>query len=267
MQQLATLAQVKLWIPKLTSSDDDPLLKSLLARASGIIMAHLSRTDVAVRTVTETINGQGGPGILLREWPVVSVSSLSINGLAISAASNAIQSGYVWSTWDGSLPGGPQSLAVRGRSFPRGQQNVSIVYRAGYMTINEPHIIVAGSATTLDSNGSWCSDQGVTYSDGVPLVRVSAAPAIGQYRLNATTPGVYDFNVLENGEDVLISYGYVPAPLAQACVQMIGEWYRYRNRIGQKSVSLDGKETAAFDNSIMTDAIRRDLQPYRRVTL
>ena len=266
MQQLATLAQVKAWVPKLTSPDDEALLNSLIARATGIIMANISRSNVAVRTVTETLDGQGSSGLLLREWPVVSISSLSVNAQVIAEAANALVPGYVWSRWDGVLPGRPQSLAMRGRRFAVGSQNIAITYRAGYLAEEEVHTINAGQAITNDYNGAWCSDQGVTYTDGTPLVRVTGAPGVGQYQLGAT-PGIYNFNALDNNDNVLISYGYVPAPLGQACVQLVGEWYRYRGRIGQKSTSLDGKETASFDNSMLTDSIKMIIQPYRRVTL
>jgi len=46
---------------------------------------------------------------------------------------------------------------------------------------------------------------------------------------------------------------------------MVGERYRYKNRISEVSKSLGGQETMALSQKDMPDFIRTLLQPYKRV--
>ena len=76
---------------------------------------------------------------------------------------------------------------------------------------------------------------------------------------------IYTFNSGDNGAAVLISYGFVPSDLADACIELVSERYKYSERIGEKSHSLGGNETVSFDNSRFTPLVTAMLQPYRNV--
>ena len=65
---------------------------------------------------------------------------------------------------------------------------------------------VASGAVTVANSAQFIEDLGVRYSaTGLPLVRVSNAPAVGQYSVAA---GVYAFNVTENGVAMKFDYTY-----------------------------------------------------------
>jgi hypothetical protein len=274
---LTTLGDVKAWLGR-TDSNSDSLLSALITRASRHICSHLQRGLILPRTVNESRNGSGGDTLVLKEWPVISVSSVVVGHVTIpqaATASSSLQpgnsSGWACEMWNGTPPGRPQALYVNGytfgRSFPGAQntQNVSVSYQAGYQVSAEPQIVSAGTATVSAPFGDWATDEGVTYATGVPLEQVSGNPGVGQYQLGST-PGVYNFNAGDDGANVLISYGFIPSDLADACIELVAERYKYSERVGEKSHSLGGNETVSFDTSRFTPLIAAMLEPYRNVT-
>ena len=66
---------------------------------------------------------------------------------------------------------------------------------------------------------------------------------------------------------VLVSYtaGYAttPADVAQAAVELVGEAFRRRDRIGLSSKSLGGQEVVAFAQKDMNDTVKTLLAPYQ----
>jgi hypothetical protein len=72
-----------------------------------------------------------------------------------------------------------------------------------------------------------------------------------------------------HGAPVVVSYtaGYAttPAPVAQVVVELAGEAFRRRDRIGQSSKTLGGQETVAFQNTDMNATIKAMLAPYQAV--
>ncbi len=69
------------------------------------------------------------------------------------------------------------------------------------------------------------------------------------------------------GLPVVVTYtaGYATAPpdLAQAAIELVGEAFRRRDRIGQSSKSLGGQEVVGFSLKDMNDTIRALLSPYQ----
>jgi hypothetical protein len=86
---------------------------------------------------------------------------------------------------------------------------VPLPYRQ-YATADLPYIIATGTITyTVPNSGTWAVDQGVIWATGPnagnPAVKVTSAPAVGQYSVSA---GVYAFNTGDNGNAVNINYDY-----------------------------------------------------------
>ncbi len=108
--------------------------------------------------------------------------------------------------------------------------------------------------------GSWGADAGVTYANGTPLTPVSSNPTMGQYSVSS---GVYSFAAADANASVLISYSYIPADIEDACINMVGERYSYKGRIGYVSKSLAGQETVTFSVKNMPDYVKSALQPYK----
>jgi len=120
---LTTLANVKAWFaPPLTATADDALLARLVTAASQFIQIWLGRT-IAATAYAETRNGLGGTRLFLRNRPVLSVASLTVDGVAIAPASGPGQAGYLFDD---------SSVYLAGHAFSRGQQNVTVAYSAGY---------------------------------------------------------------------------------------------------------------------------------------
>jgi hypothetical protein len=67
---------------------------------------------------------------------------------------------------------------------------------------------------TVSNAASFADDMGVVFSStGLPLKKVSSAPAAGQYSVSAA--GVYTFNTGDSTKAVLISYTYTVAASGQ----------------------------------------------------
>lgn len=269
---LATLPDARAWcgVTGNVNADDD-LLRRLISAASRIILAYLARETVALRSATERYDGNGRERLLLRCWPAHSITSLSIDGAVIAAASlaSASPSGHALESWSGFPPGTRQRVDLFGGNlFSKGRQNVAITYLTGYGIVGEAATIPSdGKVTVAVPHGPWASDFGVTFATGAPMVAVAAGstPSAGQYAIAADTPGQYQFAVADATAAVLISYGYVPHDLYQACVELVAERYKYKDRIGQASKALGGQETASFSLKDLSDAIRMMLNPYRNV--
>ena len=120
---LTTLDNVKGWLsPPLASTGDDVLLTRLITAASQFIETWLNR-QIASAAYTETRDGDGGQKLVFANAPVTAVSSLAIDGIAVSPAPDAAFPGYIFS---------PTMLYLRGWRFRRGYQNVAVSYSAGY---------------------------------------------------------------------------------------------------------------------------------------
>jgi len=266
LNRLTALERVRDWAG-ITTTNDDVLLTRLIDEMSRFILSYIQRPTLFQNSFSDTYDGAGHQVQTLRHWPVLSVSSVTVNDINIVAASGTTGSGFVTEPWDGFPPGRPQSVALRGYEYCRGYSNVKIVYTAGFIITHEAHTVPASGNYTVAvdaPHGSWGSDQGVTYATGVPLTLVTSSPAVGQYTL---TGCMYGFAAADANAGVLISYSYIPADIEHACMEMVGERYRYKNRIGEISKSLGGQETIAFSQKAMPDYIRTLLQPYRRVVL
>ena len=124
---LTQRATLKGWFdPPITDTDNDTALDTLILRVSNVLcetpeLEGLSL--VAGADFTEARDGQGD-GVILRNWPVTSVTSVSVDGTTIPAATTATASGWL-------LDSESNGVRLRGYTFTRGIQNVVIVYKAG----------------------------------------------------------------------------------------------------------------------------------------
>jgi hypothetical protein len=268
---LTSLANAKTWAQSQGSTtNDDALLTRLVGSASRFILSYLQRPTLFQNLYTDVYDGMDTEMQMLRHWPVLSVSSVVIGRQTIPALASPTTGygcGYVLDPWDGFPPGKPQALTLRGHKFWRGYSNVSISYISGFVVQNEAQTVPSGSyqVTPYAPNGNFAVDQGVTYANGNPLNAVPSKPATGQYVAPVNGSPYYQFAAGDANAAVLLSYSYVPADIEDACINMVGERYSYRSRIGTVSKSLGGQETMAYSQKDMPDYIRTMLQPYRRV--
>jgi hypothetical protein len=270
---LAALADVKSWLSGSSGigSSDDTLLARLITDVSGAITAYLGRPSLTPRTYSERLDGNGKARFYLRHYPVLQMASLAVDNVAVPAAPIAgagapFGKGYLLEPWDGLPPGRPQALDLFHMLFHQGRQNVAVTYDAGYAIQSESASAPATpgpyTVTVAAPFGPWVSDNGVTYNNDTPLTAVAGAPAEGQYNVSA---GVYAFASADAGANVLISYGFIPAAINNACIEWVAERYRYRTRIGQSAQTVSGQMTSAYSLKDMPDFVRVSLDPYRSV--
>lgn len=119
--QLATVEQVKGYL-SIGNVVDDALLERMLHAASGYIQTWINRS-LDLQSYSALLDGNGSDTLVLRNFPIVSVSDLRINGAVIAAAADDSAMGYWFDDY---------RLMLRGRVFPRGRGNVRLNYQAGF---------------------------------------------------------------------------------------------------------------------------------------
>jgi len=260
---LVTLSDLKGWLG-IEGADDDDLLSALISQISRGILNYLNRPSLVPTTYMDVIDGTNKASVLLRYWPVQSISSCVIDDRSIPRSLSFSQTGFVLEPPGFSPPGSMQRLSLRHDVFHQGVQNITISYFAGYQfteTFSVPE--TAPFSITLDASlGMPCSNIAVIDSNGRTLSLAAQDPDAGQYTIASQT---YSFNAADAGLMVDITYGYVPADIAMAAKEWAAERYSYRSRIGQSSKSLGGQETVAFIVKDIPDFVARILQPYRCV--
>jgi hypothetical protein len=272
---LAALADVKTWLSGSSGigATDDALIARLVTDVSGAIAAYLGRPALTPRAYAERLDGNGKARIYLRHYPVLQMTSLAIDNVAVPAAPTPaagapFAKGYLLESWDGLPPGTPQALDLFHTVFREGRQNVTVAYSAGYAVMSESAVVPASpgpyTVTAAAPFGPWASDQGVTYNNNndMPLTAVAGTPSAGEYNVSG---GVYTFAAADAGAAVGISYGFIPAAINNACIEWVAERYRYRTRIGQSAQTVAGQMTAAYSLKDMPDFVRASLDPYRAV--
>ena len=138
---LTSLQAVKDWLA-VTSTDDDELLQRLITQISGVTLNYLQRPALTRQTYTELRDGVGNQRMVIRNWPVIKISSLMVNGSNVPAGNYSPQQpGYMLATWDGTSAGLPQELTLLGYSYCRGKNNIQIVYDAGNAVESQPYTV------------------------------------------------------------------------------------------------------------------------------
>lgn len=269
---LVQLATVKNWLG-VASSADDALLSALITQISRAIYNYMNRSFVLPANVTEAYDGSGRESLILRNWPVVAISAVVVDGNSIPPAPLMVAGvhpapGYVLEQADDQPPGAMQQLFLRGPyRFHKGRQNVVVSYRAGYEIVGETQLAPTRAPfqlTALSPYGVFAEDTGVAYANGASLSAVAGTPGAGQYTVDATS-GTYGFSAADAGAALTISYGYIPADLAQCALEWVADRYRYRDRIGVSSRSLGGQETIAYENRDIPDFVAASLVNFRRI--
>lgn len=118
---LATVEQVKGYLG-ITSVADDALLERLVGSASAYIQKWLNR-DLGSDIYIASMDGNNSDTMLLPNYPVQSVTSLTIDGQAIPLSSGPLNKGYAFDD---------NRIVLRGYRFTGGLLNVEVTYTAGY---------------------------------------------------------------------------------------------------------------------------------------
>jgi hypothetical protein len=121
---IVTIADVK--DAKLLARTD---LQDLIDDANAAVDMRCNRT-FAVTTYTEAHDGENGPRVWLRNPPILSITSVTINGTALD---NTFGDAWTFSPGSGELlRGNGQDDPRFAPWFPKGRQNVVTVYNGGF---------------------------------------------------------------------------------------------------------------------------------------
>ena len=183
---LCTLADLKAWLPN-QGNNDDVTLQSLITNASLQVLQFIDRPHIlasVLGSLTETYDGNDSDRLLPRQFPIIAVTGVSIDGVAIQQSTSPTTAGFLWDS---------RRILLRGFRFCRGLQNVQLSYTAGYSS--------------------------------------------------------------------------VPLDLRQAAIEAFALAYRQRVRIGEKSNSMSGQITIAFDMSDVPPRSMTVFNQYRRLAL
>lgn len=134
---LITVDTAQGWLPGLPSADVDVerLIESASRVANTYAQRHLAATDY-----TERRSGDGGVELLLRQYPVQSITSIHVDGdrefgddTELTDYEYDEDSGIVY-YYDG---------------WPEGVRNIKIVYRAGYEVATMPQDLVSATIEVI----------------------------------------------------------------------------------------------------------------------
>lgn len=123
---LTTLANLKAWIeiPAATTTND-VLLQRLIDSSSAFIESWLNRT-ILQATYSEIYDGNNFDTISLKNYPVQNLNSVLIGGVSqpVLAPGDFVSTGIGFNEYQ---------IYGQYTIFPRGRQNISVTYSAGYV--------------------------------------------------------------------------------------------------------------------------------------
>ncbi|HYL92768.1 MAG TPA: hypothetical protein VEW69_06385 [Alphaproteobacteria bacterium] len=183
---LCTLADLKAWLPN-QGNNDDANLQALISNGSMQILQYIDRPHLlasVIGALNEIYDGNDSDRLLPHFFPIVTVTSVSVDGAAVPLATSPTAPGFLWDS---------RRVLLRGYKFNRGVQNIQIAYSAGYAS--------------------------------------------------------------------------VPLDLKQAAIDTFALIYRQRTHIGEKSSSMGGQLTLAFDMSDIPARAMSIINQYRRLAL
>ena len=281
---LTTVAAVNNLLAQASGTDSD-LIQTEITNLSRYILTKTSRNYLGgFLNYSETYNGNGSDTLMLKNYPILAVSSLVIGTMTIPQSPGTNQSGWVIDT-----SGGGAALALRGwgRSnvafsnwntgdspwsgygnapplgqgpygFYEGVMNVAVAYTAGMVTDqrNEQHTVPAtGSyAVTVTNSTTFWSDLGVTTTTGVAVT--------GYTVIN----GVYTFPSSYAGQNLLFNYQYgaVPQDLNECATKVVATYYRRPKYLDQTSQMQPGIGTTAYSRSEWSPECTSIIEKYMR---
>ena len=122
---LVSMADVKAYLGGDLQSNDDAVLARLISAASAFLVTACAQ-PILEQSYSELYDGKGNGRLYLRHTPVMSVTSLSIDGAVVPEAVLPGESGW---RLNGNI------VLLFGHWFNRGLVNVAVTYSAGYATV------------------------------------------------------------------------------------------------------------------------------------
>lgn len=108
--------------------------------------------------------------------------------------------------------------------------------------------------------------------DGLVIPPAPADGGFGAgYVFTPTELGLRGYVFTRRAQNVILTYtaGYATTPpdIAQACIELVGQRYQERTRIGEISGSVSGTETVSYSQLDMSNDVKSLLSQYRATAL
>jgi|SRR5579864_451380 len=278
-RDLVTLNDAMTWLGlQPSNAAEQPIVQNLVTDVSLSVLSYTGRATLnSILPFNETYDGSGSQRQYVKNSPILSVLSLSINGRQQAPSTAFGVAGYLIdqdrksiSLRGGSSGSGSFStttLGGWGPFFQKGIQNVNVSYLAGYSLMPaEPYKIPATPfQITVINTASFVLDMGVTYAQsGIALVPVTSPPAQGQYSVSSA--GVYTFSAADSGVQIVISYGYNGAPgdLQVACKRIVALIYKRKPQEDLKSKMMTEGGTTNFRDWAWPPEVKTTIEKYKR---
>jgi uncharacterized phiE125 gp8 family phage protein len=133
---LITLADAKAFL-KVTASTDDTIIADLVNEVSSWVANFIGR-PLILATYIEYYDGQGTPELILRRFPVVSITNLNRDDARLWASATDID---VTNNALVDLASGIIRLWHNETAFYRGHGNIRVTYTAGWTLAQVPYAI------------------------------------------------------------------------------------------------------------------------------
>jgi hypothetical protein len=122
---LTTAAAVQSYLG-IPNTQDTSVISTLVTNASDFIQKYCARDFTTTGPYDEWYDGSGNDALFLRNFPVVSVTSVSINGVAVPPSTSPTVPGWF---------AGPYQVFYRLGIFCKGRMNVEVNYSGGYASV------------------------------------------------------------------------------------------------------------------------------------
>jgi hypothetical protein len=125
---LCTVNDLAAWLPNY-NHNDDVNLQNLITYGSLQILTYLNRPHLlasAIGPLNETYDGNDSDRLLPHFFPIISVASVTVDGVSVSPSIQPSVAGFLWDS---------RRVLLRGYVFKRGVQNVQVAYTAGYSAL------------------------------------------------------------------------------------------------------------------------------------
>jgi hypothetical protein len=264
-RDLTSLGDVKAFIsPPLTGTTAaDPVLAALISGVSRSIEAHLGR-ELMAQQWTETRNGTGQERLALKQFPIIGVTSVTVETQAIPAAGRPPAASWGGYTFDerivylgGGFVSGP-------RRFARGAQNVQVVYSAGYITPGM--IAVAGlpgwAASTAYAANAQVLAAGYVFTASSGGTSGASLPDWPQQLGASVTDGGVTWQCVAEAVALVAGAQLLPDGITVAAMQQVALTFKQRTRVGD-SGSGEGPQRVSYMNLALHPTTVTMLDPYR----
>lgn len=141
---LVEIDDVKSWLGiESTNTDDDGILQLLISSFSRYVLNRTGQASfTSVNSYTEIYDGNNSTRLFLRNYPIVSVSSVIVGAVTVPTSGGLISSGWyidpsgksIALRWNTAIYQNPSQTIWPG-VFSRGQGNIQVTYTAGYSTV------------------------------------------------------------------------------------------------------------------------------------